>query len=470
MPSSTNARSVSVPVTADAQNLPFTDLEAEEWVVGSCIASNEILERIRLVVEPRDIFRGWNRRVYEAALAVADAGEEVELGSVTLHLANAGKWDHRTDTAQLIGLLNRVPNPHNAAYYAKRVEEVAALRRLAQAGSKVSEAAYTAKGSAEDGIKAARQLFDQMTVRRQQSTFREMGPLMSAYYDHVDQITNGNGPTVGIPTGFVDLDRLLGGLQLSDLVIVAARPGVGKTSFALSLAMHAAHARYGVGLVSLEMSQQQVAHRMVSMRSRVDGNAIRAGNAHNELADVFSAIGYVSDLPIYIDDTPGLTGADLRSKVAMLCARNEVNLLVLDYLQLMGTTGTRDNRQQEISDISRTCKAIAREHNLPFVVVSQLNRQVESRTDHVPQLSDLRDSGQIEQDADVVLFLHREQREAGNGPVDGSQPYPVRLTVAKQRSGPTGEVDLMFAPRFTLFQSLERRHSNGHGAWSGAAG
>ncbi len=341
-------------------------------------------------------------------------------------------------------------------HYAHIVERTSILRKLIHAAGQIAALAYTAE-DATLALDKAEQLIFAISQNVQRADFEHIRDILDAYYDKLDHLHNHRGDIVGVPTGFNDLDKMTGGMQKSDLVILAARPSVGKTAFALSLA-HNAAVRFGASLAifSLEMSKEQLAQRLLSMDAAVDQQRLRTGyisDVDDEWTRISLSMGRLSEANIYIDDTAGISMIEMRSKARRLMAERGFDMLVVDYLQLMQGTGSKGdgNRQQEISEISRGLKGLARELNVPVLALSQLSRAVESRTSKVPQLSDLRESGSIEQDADIVMFIYRD--EIYNPETD--RPNIADIIVAKHRNGPVGTISLYFQPSQTRFRDLE---------------
>ncbi len=354
----------------------------------------------------------------------------------------------------LTGLINATPTSIHAEYYARIVERTAVLRRLINAATEIAKLAYRDTEDVDSVVDQAETMVFAISEKRVARDLVPIRQVLDQYYDRIEYLMQHRGEVIGIPTGLVDLDRLLGGLQRSDLVIIAGRPGMGKTSLALSIASQASrrwHKR--VGIFSLEMSNEQVVQRMISAETGIDSQRLRLGDIHEDEFGVFvEATGLLSDVPIFIDDTPALSAMEMRSKSRRLHAEHGLDMIIVDYLQLMrGETGSDGNRVQEISYISRSLKALARELNVPVVALSQLSRAVESRQDKRPMLSDLRESGSIEQDADVVIFVYRDVEYNP----DTEFPNLAEVRVAKHRSGPTGVISAYFKKELTKFENAQ---------------
>jgi len=349
--------------------------------------------------------------------------------------------------------LAEVPTAVHIEYYGRSVERTAILRRLIEAGGKIAAMGYDESEDLEATLdKAEAQLFT-VSQRRSTQDFVPIGQIVNTLFTQIEALQERRGEVAGVATGYTDLDELTGGLQQSDLIILAARPSVGKTSLALSLAYNVALVgRATVGVFSLEMSRDQLVQRILSMHTGIDMQRLRTGNLRaDELNLAFEGMGVLSELPVYIEDTPGLSITDVRAKARRLHAESGCDLLLIDYLQLMSGRRT-DNRVQEVSEISRGLKALARELNVPVIALSQLSRAVEGRQSHVPMLSDLRESGSIEQDADIVMFIYREELYNKETEKKGI----AEIHIAKHRNGPLGIIPLRFEARTTRFHNLER--------------
>jgi replicative DNA helicase len=450
---------IAVPVLTEAQNdrdkravLDLTNEDAERAVLGSILLDPNAVDIAAGLLTPEDFSRQHYGRIFKCALGLRDSGVTVEQIALLGELERQGVAQTPQQVGDVIGLINAVPSVVMVEDYARQVEELAVRRRLLAAGRQVTALAQKAK-DAQSALAQAQDTVSRVAQRKGTTRFNGLENIMITFYDRLAAVSQGDGPAVGIPTGFTDLDRATGGLQRGDLFLLAARPSLGKTSLALSICLHAARQGHPSAIVSLEMGQQSLANRLVSMVATVDGSRLRNGWLKDEeFQRVSKATGDLARLPIHIDDTAGLTAADMRWRVSQLQARHGTELVVLDYLQLMHGSGGKDGRTNEVGEISRACKAVARDLNVAFIAVSQLNRQVEQRAGGRPMLSDLRDSGQLEQDADVVLFLHRE-----DSPPRPNGTQTVIGTIAKHRNGPLAEFPLDFVPELTLFRSQDRQ-------------
>ncbi|HET8523883.1 MAG TPA: replicative DNA helicase, partial [Thermomicrobiales bacterium] len=378
--------------------------------------------------------------------------EPTDFVTLTDELTRREKIDQIGGIAYLSSLLNAVPTAVHVEYYGRIVERTATLRRLIDAGGTIVSIGYQDGIDTEEALDAAERAIFDVSQRRSTRDFQSISDVLDRFFDQIDYMQQHRGSFVGVPTGFTDLDQLTGGLQKSDLVIVAARPSVGKTAFALGMAYGAA-VQHGktVGVFSLEMSAEQLVQRLLATETGVDSHRLRLGQIDDHEWDRISrAFGRLAEAKIYIDDSSGLNVMEVRSKARRLQAEQGVDLIIIDYLQLMHSRRS-ENRVQEISEISRGLKGLARELNVPVVALSQLSRAVESRSDHRPMLSDLRESGSIEQDADIVMFIYRDEVYDPNTEKKGI----AELIVAKHRNGPVGTVNLRFFDKTARFADLE---------------
>jgi replicative DNA helicase len=434
--------------------LPPHNLEAEQSVLGSLLIDRDAIIRIASYVKASDFYRSANGIIYEAIVNLYNRREPTDLVTLVDELRRNGRLDDAGGETYLIELIASVPTAVHVEYYGRIVERTSTLRRLISAGTDVVSIGYNEAHDVEEAIDLAEQAVFAVSQRRTTRDFKSIGEILESYFDRLDTLHQTRGEVVGVPTGFADLDSLTGGLQRSDLIIIAARPAVGKSALGLGFAFNAA-VRYGktVGLFVLEMSAEQIIQRFLAMETGIDSHRLRMGNIDDsEWSGVTRAFGRLSEANIYVDDTPAVSIMDVRSKARRLHAERGLDLLIVDYLQLMTATGRGDNRVQEISAISRALKGLARELDIPVVALAQLSRAVETRQSHVPMLSDLRESGSIEQDADIVAFIFREEIYDA----DTERKGIADLIVAKHRNGPTGTVHLRFFDRTARFADLER--------------
>src|SRR5665811_454703 len=432
--------------------LPPHNIEAEQSVLGSLLIDRDAIIRIASYLKAEDFYVSANATIYRAILDLYNRREPTDFVTLSDELERRGALDDIGGVGYLSSLLSAVPTAVHVEYYGRIVERTATLRRLIDAGTSIVGIGYQDNVDTEDAIDSAERALFQVTQQRQTKDFQSIHDVIDRFFDQLEYLQNNRDELVGVPTGFTDLDRLTGGLQRSDLVIVAARPSMGKTAFSLGIAYGAAvqHGRT-VGVFSLEMSAEQLVQRLLSTESGIDSHKIRLGNIDDrEWEEISRAFGRLSEARIFIDDSANAGIMDIRSKARRLQAEQGLDLIIVDYLQLM--TGRRsENRVQEISEISRGLKGLARELNIPVVALSQLSRAVESRSDHRPMLSDLRESGAIEQDADIVMFIYREEKYDEHSDKKGI----AELIVSKHRNGPVDTVNLRFFEATARFADLE---------------
>ncbi len=428
-------------------------IEAEEALLGSLLIDPDVITHVANVVEPADFYLSRHGEIFDVIRKLFDQGEPIDFVTVVEELERRNKLDDVGGRSYIASLVNAVPTAINAYQYAQIVQEKATLRQLISAAADIARKAYDDSQEVKDVVDEAEQLIFAIAERRLDQDIVAIQDVMPAVIEDIRTLAERGEDVLGVPSGFKDLDKMLGGFQKSDLIILAARPGMGKTSFALNVALNAAkHHRMRVGIFSLEMSREQLVQRLLSQEAHINSHNLRQGKIYGEeaWAKLMQAAEILKSCPIYIDDTAALTPFDLRTKARRLYAEHGMDLLIVDYMQLMHTGKRTENRVQEISYISRSMKQLARELKVPLIALSQLSRQVESRADKRPQLSDLRESGSIEQDADVVLFIYREgknQEEAENSNI-------TQIIVAKHRHGPVGAVSLFFDQNYTQFTDL----------------
>jgi replicative DNA helicase len=434
------------------RNVPF-DIQAERATLGSVLLDREAIITIAAWLAPEHFYLEKHSWVYEAVMACYGRRVPPDMATVSDELRRAERLDLVGGIAFLGELVSEVPTAVHVEYYARTVERTAVRRKLIETGGKIVALGYAEQEDLETTLdKAEAELFA-VSQRRSDQDFVHIGQIVNTLFTQIETLQERRGEVVGVPTGYNDLDAITGGLQPSDLIILAARPGTGKTSLALSIAYNVTLvANQIVGVFSLEMSREQLVQRVLSMHTDIDMQRMRTGNVRGEeLSRMMEGMGVLSEIPLYIEDTPGLSITEVRSKARRLHAEAGLNLLVIDYLQLM--SGRRnDSRVNEVGEISRGLKALARELNVPVIALSQLSRAVEGRTSHVPMLSDLRESGSIEQDADIVMFIYREELYDKETDKKGI----AEIHIAKHRNGPLGVIPLRFEPSTTRFQNLER--------------
>ena len=437
------------------RRIPPQSLEAEESVLGGILLDNTAVDRVLEFVRADDIYREAHRRIFRAQLALAERNEPVDLITLAETLRQRGELQDVGGAAYLAELAERVPTAANVNHYARIVREKAILRSLISTATEIATKGYEDTRDVKDLLDRAEQSIFAISEREVKPAFVRIDALMNATFKIVEKLHQQKQAVTGVTTGFIDLDRLTAGLQPSDLIIIAARPSMGKTAFALNIASNAAlRGGYGVAVFSLEMSKEQLALRMLCSEARVDLARVRTGHlAPGELGELAQSAHVLIETPIYIDDTPAITVLELRAKARRLWRdpASKLGLIVVDYLQLMRSSEGKDSREQEISEISRSLKALAKELQVPVIALSQLNRQVENRSPAVPRLSDLRESGAIEQDADVIMFIYRDEAYNDNSDRKGL----ADIIIAKQRNGPVGKVELAFLREYTRFENRE---------------
>src|SRR6266545_1964120 len=432
--------------------LPPHNTEAEECVLGSLMIDPEGIETVTAFLPAGDFYHPRNRDIYGAMLGLFDRRQPTGFVMVGDELDRSGQLDAVGGAAYVSRLLTVVPTSIHLEHYARVVQRTAVMRRLIAAAGRIAAIGYEDEADVRSALERAEQELFRVTQLRVGREFQHIREVLAEYLEQI-QFAAGDQATgkAGVPTGFVDLDRLLGGLQRSDLIVLAARPSLGKTALALNIARNCG-VRFNqtTAIFSVEMSRSQIAQRFLSTESTVDSTRIREGRlSETDLRRLGEALDVLSAAPIYIDDTPSIGIGEVRAKARRLHSEHPLDLVIVDYLQLVGGSGP-ENRVQEISEISRSLKALARELNVPVLALSQLSRAVESRSPHIPMLSDLRDSGSIEQDSDVVIFIYREDvydRESDRKGI-------TDLHIAKHRNGPTGVVSLLFQERSTRFVDL----------------
>lgn len=437
-----------------ADRLPPHNQEAEQAVLGAILIDPSVLVTVTEQLRPEDFYRQGHQRLFQTMIELSERGEPVDLITITSELQDNRSLEEIGGVSYLTELADRVPTAANVAYYAQIVEEKAILRRLIRTATQIATSGYSGGEEVAQIIDQAEKKILQISQRRIRQGFTPIRDVLMETFERIESLHYNQGSLTGIPTGYPDLDRMTSGLQKSDLIILAARPSMGKTAFALNLAQNVA-VRYEkpVAIFNLEMSAPQMVQRMLAAEGSIDAGVFRTGQLSEEDWEKLTmTISALADAPIFIDDTPGVTVFDIRAKLRRLQAEHGLELVLIDYLQLIEGTG-RDSRQQEISEISRSLKLLARELNVPVIALSQLSRAVEQRQDKRPMLSDLRESGSLEQDADIVAFLYRddyynEETEKKN---------IVEVLISKHRNGPIGKVELLFLKNYSKFLSLELR-------------
>ncbi len=435
--------------------LPPQNLEAEQSVLGAILLDNTAMAKAMEIIIDEDFYRTAHRKVYQGMLELSDRGEVIDHITLTECLKARSELEAVGGAAYLAELVQVVASAANVRYHSKIVREKALLRGLIHTSTEVITRGYDGTTAVDELLDFAERSVFSIAQGKLDRSFTPVNQIIKESLDVVDRLSKRKERVTGVPTGYYDLDDITAGLQASDLIVIAGRPSMGKTSLALGMAQHAAlQAGAVVGIFSLEMSKPQLVLRMLSSEARVDSHALRTGRLQKEdwwrLAE---AAGRLEQAPIFIDDSGALTVQQMRGKARRLKAEKGLELLIVDYLQLMQGRSDAESRQQEISDISRSLKALAKELNVPVIALSQLSRAVENRKPPIPMLADLRESGAIEQDADVVMFIYREEVYEQNTERKGI----ADILVSKHRNGPIGRKELFFHDRFAKFESLENR-------------
>lgn len=435
--------------------IPPQNIEAEQSVLGAILLDKEVLSNVTEIISSKDFYRDDHKEIFEAIMELYEKAEPIDLITVSERLKLRGTLDSVGGLEYLTELANIVPTTENTKHYAKIVEEKSILRNLIKVSSSIVNMGYEASEEVTYVLdKAEKGIFDLLQKRNTQG-FVPIKDVLVDTFNRLEELYNSKGHITGIPTGFIDLDYKTAGLHNSDLVLIAARPAMGKTAFVLNIAQYAAiHSNVPVAIFSLEMSKEQLVNRMLACEAMVDSQKMRTGKLEDsDWQKVARALGPLSEAPIYIDDTPGASIMEIRAKCRRLKIEKNLGLVVIDYLQLMqGKSGRSENRQQEISEISRSLKILAKEINVPVITLSQLSRAPEQRQDRRPMLSDLRESGAIEQDADIVMFLYRDDYYNP----DTDKKNIAEVIIAKHRAGSTGTVELAWLGQYTKFANLEK--------------
>lgn len=435
------------------ERVPPQSLEAEQSTLGSMLIDRDAVAKAMEYVTADDFYREAHRLIFTGICNLFERGEPVDIITLTEELRGRGQLDNAGGVAYLTTLMNIVPTSANIEYYARIVGRKSVLRHLISAATKIVAMGYEDVEDPDPIVDTAEQLIFNVGQRRHVQNFYPIKDIIRDSFDQIDKQYHEKGASGGVPTGFSELDRMTSGFHPSDLIIIAARPAMGKTSFALNIACNVARdSKQPVAVFSLEMSKEQLVHRLLCSEAMVDSYRLRTGYlSDDDWPKLARAIGRLSEMPIYIDDTSAISVLEMRAKARRLKAEQGLGMIVIDFLQLARGNQRTDNRVQEISEIVRSLKSLARELNIPVVALSQLSRAVEKRDEKTPMLSDLRESGELEQTADLVLFIYREDyynRE--------DEPTNIaRITLAKHRHGPVGELNLCFRAEYTKFENLE---------------
>ncbi|MDY6872438.1 MAG: replicative DNA helicase [Chloroflexota bacterium] len=438
---------------SEALTLP-SNREAEEALIGAVLIDQEAYLNVAQFLRADDFFIVRNRWIWETFLHLSETRQPIDLVTVTETLSNRGHLNEVGGQAYLISLLNRAPNAFHAESYGRIIEQNAIRRRMLEAANEIARLAYQQDQTIDTVMDEAEKSIFNVSERRIKRDLVPIKEVVRDYYDRIDELNSRADDIYGVPTGLIDLDHLLGGLQKSDLLIIAGRPGMGKTGFLLGTARNAAlvHKKH-VAMFSMEMSNEQLLQRLIAMDTRIDTQRLRTGKLNDNEWDVFfQALESYDRAMIFLDDTPAITPLSLRTKCRRLHLEYGLDLVIVDYLQLMTGDGRTDNRVQEVSNISRNLKVLARELNVPVLAAAQLSRAVEHRPDKKPQLSDLRESGSLEQDADIVMFIHRDPLSENK-----EERNKAEMIVAKHRNGPTHPgINMVFIDELAKFENAAR--------------
>ena len=437
-----------------SHKLPPQNIEAEESVLGGILIENEAINRVTEILDADDFYRDAHRKIFNALINLSERDEPADLITLTNELRKIDQLDSIGGASYLTSLIDSVPTAANIEYYAKIVKEKAILRKLIQTSTEIITQSYEDRGDVEVFLDEAERAIFEISEKRVRPSFYSIREIVKESFTTIERLFKKKELVTGVPSGFKELDRMTAGFQPSDLIIIAGRPSMGKTAFCLNVAEYAAiENKIPVAIFSLEMSKEQLVIRMLCSQAHVEGTRLRTGYLNeSDWPKLTIAAGNLSEAPIYIDDTAALSALELRAKARRLKSEHGLGMLIVDYLQLMKGRARVENRQQEISEISRSLKALSKELSIPVIAVSQLSRKTEERTGNRPQLSDLRESGAIEQDADLIIFIYRD--EVYNRSEDNQNRGKAEVIIGKQRNGPIGKIDLAFLDKFTTFKDL----------------
>ena len=439
---------------------PPHNIEAEQAVLGAIFLVPDTIVTATEILEPEDFYRVSHQRIFETMIRLTDKGEPIDLVTITTELEDLKLLNEVGGVSYLTDIANSVPTAANIEYYARIVEEKSTLRRIIFAATDIVTKTYDEGDEVTDLLDHAEKTILEISQNKASGRFQNIQDVLVDVYDNIEQLHNQQDEVTGIATGFRDLDHITSGFQKNDLIIVAARPSVGKTAFALNIAQNVAvNSDENVAIFSLEMGADQLVMRMLCAEGNIDSQRLRTGKLQEEdWRKLTMAMGSLSNAGIYIDDTPGIKVNEIRSKCRRLKQESGLGMVLIDYLQLIqgNSASSRENRQQEVSEISRALKALARELEVPVIALSQLSRGVEQRQDKRPMMSDIRESGSIEQDADIVGFLYRDDYYDQ----ESEKENIIEIIIAKQRNGPVGTVELAFVKEYNKFVDLDRRYSD----------
>ena len=428
--------------------------EAEQAVIGAMIIDRDAVVIAMEIIKPEDFYYKQYGVLFEAITSLYQAGDPIDIITIQNKLGVMGISQELCGMEQITEITLAVPTSANVKAYANVVKEKSILRNLIHTTEEIENMCYGEKGDVEEIMGETEKKLFTLLQNRGSGDYVPIKDIVLNALQKIEQAARNQGSVTGIPTGFIDLDYKTAGLQPSDLILVAARPSMGKTAFVLNIAQYVAfHEQMATAIFSLEMSKEQLVNRLLALESRVDAQQLRTGNlTDSDWAKLAEGAGGIGRSPLLIDDTPSISVAELRSKCRKFKLEHDLKLIIIDYLQLMSGNGRSESKQQEVAEISKSLKAIARELNVPVIALSQLSRAVEQRPDHKPMLSDLRESGSIEQDADVVMFIYRDDYYHP----DSEKKNIAEINIAKQRNGPIGTVELVWMPQYTKFANMEK--------------
>jgi replicative DNA helicase len=443
---------------------PPQNIEAEQSVLGAILLENSAVDRAIELVTPDDFYKESHRRIFLAMIGLTESGEAIDLITLSDALRKKDELEKVGGVAYITSLVNAVPNAANIRYHSKIIREKAIIRNLINTATDIVTRGYEDRKDVDEFLDDAEKTIFEIAEKKIKPSFFPVKTVIKDSFEMIERLYDRKEMITGVPTGFRELDEITAGLQSSDLIIVAGRPSMGKTAFCLNIAAHVAITiKLPVAIFSLEMSKEQLVLRMLSSEARIDGKKVRTGHlAQSDWNGLTAAAGELAEAPIFIDDSSGMNVLEMRAKARRLKREHGLGLVIIDYLQLMRGYGNTESRQQEISDISRSLKGLAKELGCPVIALSQLNRAVETRTDRKPLLADLRESGAIEQDADVIMFIYREEfYKRCECPPDGEcmcgRRGKATVSIGKQRNGPTGDINLTFISKYARFEDRSDR-------------
>ncbi len=437
----------------NSYRLPPQNIEAEQSILGGVLLDNGAFSKALEVVSSEDFYRESHRRIFDSMVELFEKNDPTDLITLTETLKRKNQLEEVGGSSYLASLADGIPTAANITYYARIVKEKAVLRKLIQTATDIVTEGYESRAEVDELLDTAEQSIFQITDSRIRPTFFDLKTILKGSFETIEKLYERKELITGVPTGFVDFDSMTSGLQPSELIVIAGRPSMGKTALCLNMARNASvNSNVSVAFFSLEMSKEQLALRLLCSEAKVDAHDLRRGRlTHADWPKLTMAAGVLSEASIAIDDSPSLSVLEMRAKARRLKAERGLGLVIVDYLQLMRGRGGVDRREQEISEISRSLKALAKELNIPVVALSQLNRRVEERTDKKPILADLRESGAIEQDADVIVFIYRD--EMYKRAEEGGEAGTADIIIGKQRNGPTGQIRLAFLSSYACFEN-----------------